>query len=188
MNYGNTRSNTADHAATVREHKLAVIVRTQTTNPRIKQLYGLRARSDLRVEILHERSRNQRHHRVPRTRVVVHQSFRVYIILRSTAFGHVRRECERRSTEPNQRNIGLECMTCLTNRFVNKLQRGDVFNFDEPIDIGSISNWIVNHGSFTARKLQINAHRLEYQQDVGKDYRGVDAQSLCGSDRHFGCE
>ena len=43
------------------------------------------------------------------------------------------------------------------------------------IDISTSSNRIVNDRTFAVGELQINSHRLQNQQDIGKDNRCVDA-------------
>ncbi len=127
MNNRNALCDPANHALSMRQHKLAIIIRTQTADPRIKQLHRLRARFDLRIQILHETRSDQRHHRVPGAAVVVHQSFRMNVIFRTAAFGQVRRECKRRAGETDQRNVGFECAPSLSNRLVNKIERAYVF-------------------------------------------------------------
>src|ERR1043165_6002754 len=99
VNNGNTLRHIPDHTLSMRQHKLTIVIRTQTPHPRIKQLRRLGACCDLCVEIFHERSRDQRHHRVPRAGVVVHQLLGMHIILRPTTFRFVRREGERPPTK-----------------------------------------------------------------------------------------
>src|ERR1700752_757075 len=173
VNYRNTLRHIPNHALRVWQHELAIVIRAQTSHPRIKQLHRLRACCDLRIQILHERSRDQRHHRVPRARVVVHQAFRVNVILRPTAFSHVRRERERRTTETNQRNIRLERPARFADRLINKLQRVRILKLPQLLDIRSLPHRIVNHRSLAGRKLQLDPQRLEYQQNVRKNNRRI---------------
>src|SRR5829696_2733736 len=58
VDHRNAWGNTSDDAACMRQHKLAVVVRTQTTHPRIKQLHCLRSCCNLRVQIFRQRSRD----------------------------------------------------------------------------------------------------------------------------------
>src|SRR5689334_2454684 len=104
------------------------------------------------------------------------------VVFGTAAFDDVRSEGKRRAAEADQRNVRTQRATCLADGFVNKLEGAGVFKFKETVDVCGFANGIVNDGSFAGGKLQLDAHRLEDQQDVGKDYGGVDAEPLHGSD------
>ena len=55
-----------------------------------------------------------------------------------------------------------------------------------PIDLGGALHGIMNHRAVTFCELQLDAHRLNYQQDVSEDDRCVDPQLFDGGDGHFG--
>src|ERR1043166_165150 len=178
----------ADDATRVRQHKLSIIIRTQASDPRIKQLHHLRARCDLCVQVLRKTSRDQSQESLPGTGVVVHQACGVDVVLRTAAFDYVRSECKRCAAEADQRNVRTQGTASLTDCFVNKLQGAHVFKFKESINVCGFANGIVNDGSFAGGKLQLDAHWFDDQQDVGKDDGGIDAEPLDGCHGYFSGE
>src|ERR1051325_306509 len=58
MDYRHARSDIPDHVARVRQHEFAIVIRAQAPDPRVKQLHRLRARCDLRIQVLRETSRD----------------------------------------------------------------------------------------------------------------------------------
>src|SRR5437588_1741063 len=75
--------------ARVRQNVFAVVVGAECADPGVEDLDGLRARFDLSVEVARERAGYERHQRVPRARVRVHQPLRVDVVLRAAAFADV---------------------------------------------------------------------------------------------------
>src|SRR4030095_1456779 len=64
--------------------------------------------------------------------------------------------------------------------------RGGATVLAEPIDVGGAAHRPVDDGSVTLGELQADAERLEDEQDVGEDDRGVDPELLDGHHRHLG--
>ena len=157
---------------------LTIVVRTKRAYPRIKQLYRLRARFNLSVEIPDESASNQRHHRVPGAAVVVHQRLRVHIVFRGAPFNNVRRKREWRSRKSNQRQILAQRLSCFANRSEDKTQCLYVIDFTQAIHVDCRARWIVDNWSLAFVKFKLQAHRLDDQKNVGKDNCRIHSESF----------
>ena len=57
----------------VRQHIATVVLGTETTDPTVEQLHGLRPRGDLGVEVEHDRPRQPLHEFMPGGRLAIHE-------------------------------------------------------------------------------------------------------------------
>ena len=71
------------------------------------------------------------------------------------------------------------------DRLRHERERRDLIERPHPIDVRSRSHRVVNDRPFALGKFELKPQRLEDQQDVGEQNRGVDAQHFGGGDGHF---
>ena len=65
------------------------------------------------------------------------------------------------------------------------LERTHVFYLSQSLNVRSIPDWVVNRGAFAFGKLQVQSHRFNDEQNVGKDDCRIDTETFRGSGRHF---
>ena len=122
---------------------------------------------------------------VPRARVRVHQRLRQREVLRVAAFDRIRRERERRAAESDQRHAvrAVELAPDQANRFEHVRERFARLEALQPIDVGFGAQRIFDRRPFAAHEVERNAHRLERQEQIGKQNRRVDVDAAHGLQR-----
>jgi hypothetical protein len=110
------------------------------------------------------------------------------VILRSSAFCHVRRERERRSTETDQRNIWFQRRARLPDCLIHKFQRVRILELPQPLNVSRLSHRVVNHRTLAHRELQLNPQRFQDQQNIRKNNRRINPQPLNRRHRHLSRE
>src|SRR5690606_39540440 len=80
----------------------------QRADPRIEELDGLRAGSDLRAKVAPHDHGERAQERVPELRLAVHQALRARVERALAALDEVARQRERRSGEADERRLPVE--------------------------------------------------------------------------------
>ena len=58
----------------------------------------------------------------------------------------------------------------------------------QPLDVGRLSQRIVNHRPLASSEFQIHPHRLQNRQEIAEDDRRIHAQPADRGEHHLGCE
>ena len=109
MDHRRAGSNPLQQKARVRQNKSPVVLGTQAADPGIKNLHGLNARLDLRIDVLGHFAAQPFHQRAPGAFVAIHQGFGVAESLGSSALDHVGSHRKRRSGKTDQRQVWRQC-------------------------------------------------------------------------------
>ena len=122
---------------------------------------------------------------MPGARVAVHESLRVEVVAGGAALHQVRGDRERRPREADDRHPVPERRADPPDRLEHERHRLRRITLDEPLDVGTRPHRPLDHRPVTRRELEPDAHRLDDQQDVGEEDRGVHAEPLDREDRHL---
>ena len=167
-----------------RQNVVAIILNRQRTHPAVKNLDHIRARIHLLLGI-HRQHRHQLVQQLlPRIRLGVHHLLGKDIIPRTAALDHVTRQRKRSPAEPNHPHRIAKVPSHLLNR------RRHVLQLPGPVHAQLVNSFgaaqrRVHQRPLAGHKLKIQPHRLQRQQQIGKDDRGVHAQLLRSSNRHL---
>jgi len=91
-------------------------------------------------------------------------------------FDGITREGERRAGEADERDRGGKRAPRLPHRVEDIAELGLDVERREPVDIGRVRDRPVDDRPFAGGEAQPQAQRLEGQEDIGEQDRGVDAQ------------
>src|SRR5205085_3728472 len=177
---GDAGRDVSDYVARVRQDVLAVVVLAQSADPGVEDLDGLRAGLDLRVEVAREGARDGRHHGVPGARVRVHQTLRVDVVLRAAALADVGGEREGRAAEAYERDVGPKLAPRDAYGFVDVSEGTHVPDLAQALHVLALADGVVYDGAFALREFEVEAHRLDDEEDVREDDGGVNVQAVGG--------
>jgi len=104
-------------------------------------------------------------------------------IARCAAFNQITRERERRAREADEWRSPVQFAPHEANRLHHIGQVVARVNRSERIHSGARANRIVNDRSLTRRKLQLNAHRNQRQQNIREQNGRVHAEDVNGLQR-----
>ncbi len=105
-----------------------------------------------------------------------------------SALDRVRRERERRAGESDERHAAGERLLNLADRFEHVAERFARLEAPHAREVGLRPQRRLDRGTFAADEVERNAHRLERQQQIGKEDRGVHLDAADRLQRHFGGE
>ena len=125
------------------------------------------------------------HQRVPRAGIGIHERLGLVVMTPAAPFNRVARQRERRAGEANQRHRRTQRRADRTDGVKDVLQRLRVQHRRDAVDVGGGANRVVNHRSFALGEFQVEPQRLENQQNVREQNRGVDIEDLGRFDRHL---
>src|SRR5262249_20543446 len=97
----------------------------------------------------------------------------------------VRRERERCPREADERDLGTKRGARPAHGLVDEGERLGL-ELAKAVDVRGGAQRAVDHRAVARGELEPDAHRLEHEQDVGEEDRGVDAELPDGVDRHLG--
>ena len=125
---------------------------------------------------------------MPRGRRAVHQRLGVREVVRVAAFDRVRRERERRAGKSDERHAAGELLLDLPDRLEHVRQRFARLE-RAAADRGRLrAHRVLDRRAFALDEVEADAHRLERQQQIGKQDRGVDVDPPHRLQRDFGGE
>src|SRR5262249_47624471 len=114
---------------------------------------------------------------VPDLGFTVHHGLGEDVVAGPAALDCITGKCERCTGESDQGHAPTEDLTGLSYRLGDILQFCTVDRF-ETLDIRPLTHRIVNDRSLPLGKLQIQSHRLEGQEDIGKDNGGIQWETV----------
>ncbi len=104
------------------------------------------------------------------------------------ALDRVRRQRERRTGKPDQRNPAIELALNLDDSSEHVRERLSRLEQLEPIDICAVGDRSLNLRSFAFDEIERQSHRLEGKQQVGEQDGRVDVDRVDRLQRHVGGE
>src|SRR5207249_3274595 len=157
-----------------RQDELTIVARVQRADPGIEYLHRVDARLDLRDEIVADDVGQQLTEAMPGGRGAVHDRFRAGEGVRMPAFDRVRRQGKRRARESDEGYPAGELTLDLPDGLEHVPERRARL---DPPDAGEIFGRLqrtLDRGAFALDEVEPDAHRLERQQQIGKENRRVD--------------
>ena len=125
---------------------------------------------------------------MPRRRVAVHQGLGEREVVRVTTFDRIRRQRERRAGESNQRHSASQLALDQANGVEREGERFARIDRPHPVDILGRPNRALDGRALALDEVERDAHRLERQEQVGKQDGGVDLDATQGLQGDFGRE
>ena len=169
----------------MRQGELAVVLTAQGTGPRVEYLQRLRARLDLRLEVVaHDRGKAAAQ-LVPRLGLRVHESLRRGVGGRRSAFDRVRGQRERRAAETDQRDPAGQLAAHQPDRFEHMPESLARLEVAQPRHIAGGANRLRDCRPFALDEIEVEPHRREGQQQVGEQDRGVHVKGIDRLQRHL---
>src|SRR5256714_13469504 len=123
---------------------------------------------------------------MPSARVRVHQSLGVDVVLRAAALADVRGERDGSAAEAYERDVGAEFAPRDAYGVVDVGERARVFDFADALHVFGRADGVVYDGAFAFGEFEFESHRLDDEEYVREDYRGVNVQAVRGVDCDFG--
>ena len=158
-------------------HILPVVVGAQAPDPAVEQLDGLRARLDLAFQIGGHHARELVHQPVPDGRLPVHEPLGFDVVPRGAPFNRVAGQRERRAGEADQRHASIEPAAGQRNGVRHIAEFAPVDQL-ERVHVRARPDGVVDHGSLAFLEREAEAHRLEREQNVGEDNRGIEREAV----------
>ena len=168
-----------ENQAHVRLHIFPVILGAQASHPTVEQLHRLRAGLNLVTEIAADDPCQLIHQAMPDGRLPIHQTFGFNIVAGSAAFDRIARQRERRAGKPDQWHAAGERLPRQRDRIHHKTKFVPV-NQAKRFNIRPCPHGIVQHRPLALIEREREAHRLERQENVRKDDRGIEGEALNG--------
>jgi hypothetical protein len=112
----------------------------------------------------------------------------VNVVFGAAAFDDIRGEGKRSAAKADQRHIRRQRAPGAPNCLVHIVECAYVCHFAHPIDIRCLTYRVVYLRAVAPGELQFDAHWLNDQEDIGKNDRGVNTQSLNGGYCHLSSE
>ena len=104
------------------------------------------------------------------------------------AFDRVRGQREWRAGEADERDASPKSPLDLPNRLQHVGKRFARIKSSDPIEVCLAAQRAVNRRTFAVNEVERDAHRFEWQQQIGKQDRGVHLDAANGLERDFGGE
>src|SRR5437899_4402474 len=158
-------------------HVLAVVLRTQAADPTVKELDGLRPCPDLALQIFRYHTRKLVQEAVPDDRLPIHEALGLDVLTRGAPFDGITRESERRAGESDQRHAPIQRAAGQPDRLRHEPELLSP-DWPERVHIRTGPDRVVNDRTFAFLERDAEAHRLEREQDVGKDDRRIERKPL----------
>ena len=158
---------------------MLVVGGRQAAGPAIEDLHGLGAGGDLAIQIFADEFRQPFHQSLPRFRRAIKKFLGVHIVARAAAFDQVGRQGERRAGKADERHFVFQFFADFFDRLVDEAKvRCRRRNLIQAVDIFAAAHRPMDHRAIAFGVFQADAHRFEDQQDIGEQYRRIDAQLL----------
>ena len=150
------------------KRELAIISGIEHADPRVEQLHRVNARLDLRVQVISNDRSQPLAEAMPRIRVAVHQRFGAREVVRVAALDRIRREGKRRSRKPDQRNTTCKLVLDQLDGLEDVGQRNPGVERLQTVDVGGRADGVLDLRAFALNEIEGKSHRLERQQQIGK--------------------
>src|SRR6266508_4658619 len=177
-------ANSAEDLSGVRLRALTVVPRTQRARPAVEQLEGLRTRICLETKERRDPVREDIHESRPVGSSFAHEPFRRLEVTGGAAYDQVAGERERRPREPDQRHV--EFRSEPRNRLPDERQTPRRVEGTESVHVLAGANRTVDSGTDAVVDSDRNAHRLQGNQEITEQDRGVDAEFADRLTGHLG--
>ena len=169
----------------VGEHEPVVIRSRERARPRVEQLEGPGAVSQLHVDERDRALRQSLHHPVPQQFVGVHHRLGVPVGAARAALDEIAGHRERRPGERQQRHLGWE----LGGEQIHRVgDVGDVIGFErpQPGQIGDRTERPLGDGAGPGLDVDAEPHGMGWDDDVAVEHGGIDAVAPDGLHRDVG--
>ncbi|SIJ27207.1 Uncharacterised protein [Mycobacteroides abscessus subsp. abscessus] len=171
----------------VLEDVVVVVAAVEVAGPRVEELERRRAGGELHIDERRGDARELGQEEGEGLGVGDHERLRLLVVLARSAFDEVARQGERGPGEADERGVGAEFGGDAPDRF------GDVgnlvgFELGQGLDVGAGADRCGEHRSAAGDDLDLDAGRLEGDDDVGEEDRGVDSVTTHGLEGDLGDE
>ena len=156
--------------------------------PGVEDHQGLRARFDLRIEVVRGRARELREQPVQRLRVAREQRLRMHEIAAAAALDHVGRNGPGRSGESDERHSPREFAANERNRIHDESQVARRIGHRQCVDVGGTAQRPLDPWPLAFREREPDAHGHRDHQDVGEEDRRVERKARERLQRDFAGE
>ncbi len=162
--------------SSVREREFLVIAATEFSSPGIKELNNLRPGFDLEEKVRADGRRELVEQVVQDARLAEGHMLDLGKAFGPPAFNHVRSEGPWRACKSDQRYGVLKFLPQpFENRSHERHFRGWIGDA-QPVNVRLCSNRIADFRAFVCER-NLNTHRLDGNQDVGKEDHGIDTKN-----------
>ena len=179
------RGKPIENAARVRQDEFPIVARVQGADPRIEELDGIHAGFDLGDEVFGDHVGQKLAEAVPGRRIPIHQRLGPREVARMAAFDGVRCQREGRSSETNQRYPPRKLALHLPDRVQHVRERFTRLEAADTVDVLLAPNRILDRRSLAVDEVEVDAHGLERQQQIGEENGGVHVDSADRLERDF---
>ena len=162
------------------EGVLAIIGQPQRTYPTVEDLNHIRAGRHLKAAILRQHHHDLVQKAAPRIGVRVHHPLGVNVVARAAALDHVAGQRVRRAAEADDAQPVAKMCGYLFDCLGHVCQVAGAVGAQR-CDVSGGPHRMMHHRPFAGLKLEVQAHRLQRQQQVGEDDGRIHAQLFgCG--------
>ncbi len=174
-----------NHLAHIVQRKFLVSAIRQRPAPRIENHHGLCTGVDLGVQVSRHCRRIGAEHVMHQVRTVVQHRLDGMELARAFAFDHVASQGPRAAGKANQRHAAIELGTDLRDRLENIVQLAQIRGLQRH-HVFFITQRPLELGAFAIGEIQAQSHGVRHGQDVGKQNRGIQRETVKRLQRDFG--
>ena len=181
---GHTRRQRPDERRRVGSGITTIVVRREAADPGVENLDGLRARVDLAPQIRREAAGEEREERVPGPLVGAHERLGAGEGTGGSPLDQVGGDGERRPGEADQRQIVRQLGTRPPHTVIDVGERVGI-DFRQGVDHAPIPDRRGDHRPRAGAELEPQSERLDRQEQVGEQDRGIDPEPSGREHRGF---
>ena len=168
------------------QRELPVVALVQRPDPRVEELHGLCARLDLGQEVIGDQLCELVTEGVPTRRVAVHHRLRLCVVSGRSALDGIGGQGERRAGETDEWHPAVKLLADQTDRLQDVAERVAGLHALQPRHIVRRTDRGVDDRALALDEIKRDPHRLERQQEIGEEDRGIDVETVDRLEGHLG--
>ena len=180
------RAQRVEDGPRVARHPGLVVLERKRADPGVEELNRLGAGGHLRLEVAGHRGSKLAQQLVKGLWLGEHERLDLVECARGTALDQVAGQREWRAGEADDGNGRLG--DHLANRGDDLRRSLLPIRHSQPVDVARAVDWMCNHRTHVLDELEVDAHAVQRQHDVGEHHRRIDSEPAHRLQSHLGAE